>query len=69
MTEGTIGVWESANESSLRLCRKSAELNAEKNDRWRFHMSMKLLNTAVITDRLSSGVGVSSEAMIGVRKC
>jgi hypothetical protein len=41
----------------------------EKNDRWRFHMSMKFENTEVSSARLRSGCEVSREAMIGVRKC
>ena len=41
----------------------------EKNDRWRFQMSMKFENTEVSSARLSSGCEVSREAMIGVRKC
>jgi hypothetical protein len=41
----------------------------EKNDRWRFQISMKFENTEVSSARLSSGFEVSREAMIGVRKC
>jgi hypothetical protein len=41
----------------------------EKNDRWRFQISMKFENTEVSSARLNSGCGVSSETMTGVRKC
>jgi hypothetical protein len=41
----------------------------EKNDRWRFQMSMKFENTDVSSARLNNGCGVSRDAMIGVRKC
>jgi len=41
----------------------------EKNDRWRFQMSMKFENTDVSSARLNNGCEVSRDAMIGVRKC
>ena len=39
----------------------------ERNDRWRFHMSMKFEKTDVNVARSRSGCGVSSEAMMGVK--
>lgn len=41
----------------------------EKKERCKFQMSMKLENTDVSAERFNNGVGVSSEAMMGVRKC
>lgn len=40
-----------------------------KNERWRFHMSIKLENTVTRSSRSNSGEGVSRDSMIGVRKC
>lgn len=44
-------------------------MSDEKKDRCRFQMSMKLEKTDVRPVRSSKGCGVSSEVMIGVRKC
>ena len=41
----------------------------EKKERWKFQMSMKLEKTAVSSLRSSKGVGLSRDAIIGVRKC
>lgn len=41
----------------------------EKNARWRFHISMKLEKTAVKDARSSKGCGVSSDVIIGAKKC
>lgn len=47
----------------------SKEVRDVKKDRWRFQISIKLEKTAVRDGRSRRGVGVSSDAMIGVRKC
>lgn len=41
----------------------------EKKERCRFQISIKLEKTDVRDERSKSGVGVSSDAIIGVRKC
>ena len=45
------------------------DVNDEKKERWRFHMSTKFEKTDVNSFRLSNGCVVSREAIIGVRKC
>ena len=45
------------------------EVRAARNERCRFHMSMKFENIAVKAERSSRGSGVSSDAMMGARKC
>ncbi len=44
-------------------------VNAEKNDRCRFQISMKLEKTAVREERSSNGASVSNDAIMGARKC
>ena len=44
-------------------------VNAERKERWRFHMSMKFEKMDVSAERFSRGSGVSRDAIIGVRKC
>ena len=46
---------------------ESREEREERNDRCRFHMSMKLEKTDVSDARSRRGCGVSNEAMMGVR--
>lgn len=41
----------------------------EKKERCKFQMSIKFENTDVMAERSSSGLDVSSEEIIGVRKC
>ena len=44
-------------------------VSEERNDRWKFHISIKLENMEVRAGRCSKGSAVSKEAIIGVRKC
>ena len=44
-------------------------VNAERKERWRFHMSMKFEKMDVSAERSSRGSGVSRDAIIGVRNC
>lgn len=44
-------------------------VSEEKNERWRFHISIKLEKTDVSSARSSKGCRVSNDAMIGLRKC
>lgn len=44
-------------------------VNAERKERWRFHMSMKFEKMDVSAERSSRGSGASRDAIIGVRKC
>lgn len=44
-------------------------VKAEKNERCRFQISIKLENTAVRDERSSSGESVSKDAIMGARKC
>lgn len=44
-------------------------VKAEKNERCRFQISMKLEKTAVREERSSNGASVSKDAIMGDRKC
>jgi hypothetical protein len=44
-------------------------VSEERNDRWKFHISIKLEKMDVRAERCSRESGVSRDAIMGVRKC
>ena len=44
-------------------------VSEERNDLWKFHISIKLEKMDVRAERCRRGSGVSKDAIMGVRKC
>ena len=44
-------------------------VSEERNDLWKFHISIKLEKMDVRAERCKRGSGVSKDAIMGVRKC